>query len=75
MPIYDYRCADCGEKFELFVQTSTVPACPRCQGQHLDKLLSKFAVGGSSATEPATMAGACGTCGDPRGPGACRMVN
>lgn len=73
MPIFDYRCADCGQTFELFVQTSTVAECPKCHGQRLDKLLSRFAVGGqAAAAAPACMPGPCGSCGDPRGPGACR---
>jgi putative FmdB family regulatory protein len=72
MPIFDYRCAECGHTFELIVQTSTVPECPRCHTQHLEKLLSRFAVGGQ-ASAAALPASPCGQCGDPRGPGACRF--
>jgi putative FmdB family regulatory protein len=72
MPIFDYRCAECGHTFELIVQTSTVPECPRCHTQRLDKLLSRFAVGGQ-ANAPVMAGPGCGQCGDPRGPGACRF--
>lgn len=40
MPIYDYKCRGCGKKFELLVLRTTVAACPKCQGQDLEQLLS-----------------------------------
>lgn len=78
MPIFDYRCTACGHTFELFVQSSTVPECPKCHERHLDKLFSKFAVGGHAVTAaPPCMTGGCGAglCGDAGGPGAgaCRL--
>ena len=44
MPIYDYKCRGCGEEFEQLVLKGTVPACPACQKQDLEQLLSSFAV-------------------------------
>jgi putative FmdB family regulatory protein len=44
MPIYEYECRGCGEQFELLVLKGTVAACPACQGQDLEQLLSGFAV-------------------------------
>ena len=49
MPIYDYRCCDCQKTFELLVRSSTVPACPACSSQQLEKLVSKPAPPGESA--------------------------
>jgi putative FmdB family regulatory protein len=75
MPLFEYICADCQHHFETLVTRDRQPVCPECQGQHLDKQLSVFAVstaGGSSASTPAPM-GACGSCGDPRGPGSCSI--
>jgi putative FmdB family regulatory protein len=74
MPIYEYRCQGCGKRFEQIVNRSTELSCPECHGTDLEKLLSTFAVGTptSRASSPAS-AGACGTCGDPRGPGACSL--
>lgn len=47
MPIYEYRCLDCGRYQSVLVRTYNDPTdltCPRCQGVHLRKLVSKFAV-------------------------------
>ena len=48
MPLYEFACADCGQRFEALVRDSTPPACPGCQGQNLERLLSLFSV--NSAT-------------------------
>ena len=44
MPIYEYRCRQCSEEFELLVLASTVVACPTCESNDLEQLLSGFAV-------------------------------
>src|SRR5262245_57796967 len=44
MPIYEYECRSCHHEFELLVLKDTVVACPSCQGQDLERLLSGFAV-------------------------------
>jgi putative FmdB family regulatory protein len=47
MPIYEYRCLDCGRYQSVLVRTYSDPTdltCPRCQGTHLRKLISRFAV-------------------------------
>ena len=72
MPLFEYRCKECSHQFELIVQGSTIPSCPLCQTEQLEKQLSGFAVTGGSQRFEAT-SGGCGTCGDPRGPGACSM--
>jgi putative FmdB family regulatory protein len=72
MPIFEYVCADCQHHFETLVQGAAQPVCPSCQGTRLQKQLSVFAVasrGLSASPAPAP----CGTCGDPRGPGACSL--
>jgi len=50
MPIYEYECRACGEQFELLVLKTTVPACPECQSQDLEQLLSGFAVSSEEKT-------------------------
>jgi putative FmdB family regulatory protein len=45
MPIYEYQCRQCANEFELLVlPASPVPACPACQSQDIEQLLSGFAV-------------------------------
>lgn len=74
MPLYEYECRDCHHHFELLVREQTVLACPSCQSDELEKQLSVFAVGADGPRFKATSAPAgCGSCGDPRGPGACSM--
>ncbi|MBW8065409.1 MAG: zinc ribbon domain-containing protein [Nitrospira sp.] len=74
MPIFEYLCQACGHRFESIVQGSKVPECPTCKNTQLEKQLSAFAVGGRADSFASGMpAGACGTCGDPRGPGACAI--
>jgi putative FmdB family regulatory protein len=45
MPLYEYKCCGCGHAFEVLVRPSDTdaPACPSCQSQDLERLLSMFA--------------------------------
>jgi len=49
MPLYEYECRDCGNRFEAFITGSHRPVCPSCKSEHLEKLLSVFGIGGSSS--------------------------
>lgn len=76
MPLFEYHCRRCSLRFETLVIGSERPVCTTCGSANLEKLVSTFAVGGGagrSAGDPVSTAeaGACGTCGDPRGPGSC----
>ena len=44
MPIYEYSCASCHHEFETLVRTGDTPACPKCAGTSLTKLLSLAAI-------------------------------
>jgi putative FmdB family regulatory protein len=77
MPLFEYECRGCGQRFEYLTRENQSPACPSCKGAELQKLMSVFA---AQSSTPAKSAGswdqpmsACGSCGDPRGPGACSM--
>jgi len=74
MPIYEYRCEDCGTKFEKLVRrASEVPeiGCPSCGQKHLNQEFSTFA---AHANGPAKQAEApvcpSGMCSNP---GMCGM--
>jgi putative FmdB family regulatory protein len=74
MPIFEYRCGGCAVEFELLVRPSTVLACPECQSQELDKLLSVPAVRSGHAHHALPLASDCpppeaGPCR----PGCCRI--
>ena len=70
MPVYEYVCKGCDHPFEELVLGGETPSCPKCGGSDLEKSFSVFAAG---KREEAPAPGSCGTCGDPRGPGACQM--
>ena len=45
MPIFEYRCGDCRRRFSLLVGVvagATEMRCPRCGGEQLQKLISRF---------------------------------
>lgn len=54
MPIFDFSCKACSHTFEMLVLKKT-PACPECQSQDLDKLMS-LPVVRSTGTHQKTMA-------------------
>lgn len=40
MPLYDYHCPACDSTFELLVRSDTVPTCPGCGSQSLERQVS-----------------------------------
>ena len=49
MPIYEYRCNDCGRRVTLFWRSfseieETLPCCSFCGGEDLTRLVSRVAV-------------------------------
>lgn len=46
MPIYEYECHDCRRRVSLLVlrpSAAPAPACPRCGGSALTRVMSRFA--------------------------------
>jgi len=74
MPLFEYTCQACAREFEALVRGPEKPECPSCHSTALERHLSTFAArsAGASSVSEVPM-GACGRCGDPRGPGACSM--
>jgi putative FmdB family regulatory protein len=73
MPIFEYVCKECQHQFEALVYGKERAVCPKCQSKKLEPQLSVFAVSAKGNSVPAMTSGPCGSCGDPRGPGACSM--
>jgi putative FmdB family regulatory protein len=74
MPIFEYICSECDHRFEALVYGKQKAECPKCHATKLNPQLSVFAVSAKGASSaPRSTGGACGSCGDPRGPGACSM--
>jgi len=44
MPIFEYKCEECGAVFEKLVHSSDEKVeCDKCSSDHVDKLFSSFA--------------------------------
>jgi putative FmdB family regulatory protein len=83
VPIYEYVCSGCQQRFEKLVRRFGEPvSCPVCAGDKVDRQLSVFAVAVSSPS-PAPVgcgAGACasgdgGCAAGDCGSGACGLAN
>ncbi len=60
LPLFEYRCLECGRVFEVFVQRvdpTAVRVCPRCGMANVERLFSAFATHTSGA-------GSCGATAD-----------
>jgi len=73
MPIYGYICKECQHQFEALVYGKEKAECPKCHTKKLAPQLSVFAVSAKGSSPSASAPSACGSCGDPRGPGACSL--
>jgi putative FmdB family regulatory protein len=62
LPIYDYRCHHCGQRFTQFSRTMSssdeaeAPPCPECGSADTERVLSPFAVHGPSGADPQEVA-------------------
>jgi putative FmdB family regulatory protein len=67
MPIYEYQCEECGNKFEKLVRRAAEAAdmgCPSCGQKHVTQQFSTFAAranGSQSQSLPACPGGMCRT--------------
>ncbi len=50
MPLYEYRCEKCENRFETLVLNSDHDiSCPKCESTNLEKLFSSFGVKSGSS--------------------------
>jgi putative FmdB family regulatory protein len=63
MPIYEYQCVQCGQKFEVrqaFGEDSSNLSCPKCNAGEPRRVPSSFFSRGSIENEPSDVS--CPTC-------------
>jgi len=63
MPIYEYRCKDCGNSFSRLQKIGASAdgvKCPKCAGEKVERLFSSFA-SRSSGDAPPPSAHTCGS--------------
>jgi putative FmdB family regulatory protein len=78
VPLYEYACPGCGQRFEKLVRRfGEEVACPACSATDVEKQLSVFAVA-RAAPAPSFGCGAAacsagGGCASPCGGGACPL--
>lgn len=73
MPIYEYQCMDCGQKFEQIRSMKDADApikCEQCQGLKTKRLLSvcythgnEKSMGTNSSSCASCRGGTCSSCG------------
>ncbi|MBN9420361.1 hypothetical protein ABS71_02795 [bacterium SCN 62-11] len=68
MPIFEYACNQCEQRFEKLLRKADQPVdCPQCQSPDLRKLFSTFAspAPGSESAADFCPPGGCGACPNP----------
>ncbi len=68
MPIYEFRCAQCGHIQEVLVSSSTAEVemkCDACQGEVLERILScvSYSMGDSGSSRGSGPSATTKTCG------------
>jgi putative FmdB family regulatory protein len=66
MPIFEYRCDECGAKFEKLVRNGDKVVCPSCDKPNVTQQFSTFAAHAKSSSGPApAMCPSGGVCPTP----------
>jgi len=73
MPIFEYRCAECGHQFEMLVRGETHTACPECGATQTEKLFSVPAAHVPGTGSLPVTSSCPPSDAPPCGPGCCRM--
>ena len=61
MPIYEYKCNDCGAKFEELVYSdSNSVSCGKCGSENAERLISGFATSGGGSESSSSCGGSSG---------------
>ncbi|NLJ60752.1 MAG: zinc ribbon domain-containing protein [Firmicutes bacterium] len=65
MPIFEFKCRECGTKFEELLRScdDSNVTCPNCKSNEVKRLISTFAYSGGSGFKTGVAgSGGCGTC-------------
>ncbi|MFQ5869606.1 MAG: zinc ribbon domain-containing protein [Candidatus Zixiibacteriota bacterium] len=64
MPIYEYLCSGCNEKFELLVRNSgsQPKQCPNCGDENITKLFSTFGFSSGGSFVSSVGGSGCDSC-------------
>jgi len=75
MPIFEYKCNSCGNVYEFLERTANKAnnECPKCGSKDMQKLISGFAVGHSSAANQACEGCDSGICSANNGACPCNV--
>jgi len=66
MPIYEYRCEECGTVFEKFVRSVSAEfkvVCPKCGSENCHKNITLFGTTGSKEASSSASASSCSPSG------------
>ena len=66
MPIYEFNCNECDERFEILFRSFSdkqKPICPKCETRDVTRLMSMFAT--SSTNKGSSSGKSCGGCSAP----------
>ena len=66
MPIFEYRCMECGHRFDAFFRRAEdadkeLPRCGRCGSDAVRKLFSVIGLGGAGKADANPLSGGCVT--------------
>ncbi|MFB0517891.1 MAG: zinc ribbon domain-containing protein [Acidobacteriota bacterium] len=63
MPIFEYSCLSCGNKFEkLVLKKGITISCPKCKSRKVEKLLSAFAFKSDKGFTSSAPSSSCNSC-------------
>lgn len=60
MPIYEYQCLKCSQRFELIQWAGSREMkveCPKCKDTHVQRVISMFSCAGGKGEAPSDAAG------------------
>ena len=62
MPMYDYRCSECGERYEQLRRMAEADSglvCPRCGSERVERQISSCAIGVAGSSSSGGEGGGC----------------